>query len=102
MEKCLSGYLLTTLHQIFYKIILNSKIIAKCMRDPDNSSLEEPLSVNGLIPALSMWAARDITRPHARLASSCLGMDESPQVPDLIIECSFDSQATWVIDVLGV
>ena len=36
------------------------------------------------------------TCPHARLTLSFLGMD------DLIIESSFDSQSTLVIDVLGL
>ena len=36
------------------------------------------------------------TRSHARLLPSFLGMD------DLITERSFDSQATWVINVLGL
>ena len=36
------------------------------------------------------------TRPHSRLQPSFLGMD------NLTTECSFDSQAMWVIDLLGL
>ena len=39
------------------------------------------------------------TRPHARLQPILLGMDDSDY---LTTERSFDSQATWVIDVIGI
>ena len=39
------------------------------------------------------------TRPHARLQPILLSMDASA---DLATERSFDSQATWVIDVLDI
>ena len=39
------------------------------------------------------------TPPHARLQHILLGVDASY---DLTTERSFDSQATWVIDVLGI
>ena len=37
-----------TLLQIFSKIILNSKISAKSILDPDDNLLEKRLSINGL------------------------------------------------------
>ena len=40
--------LLTTLSQFFDKIIPNSKIIVKGIRDPDDNFIDELLSINGL------------------------------------------------------
>ena len=40
------------------------------------------------------------TRPHTRMAPSFLGMDARSN--DLTTDRSVNSQATWVIDVLGL
>ena len=40
------------------------------------------------------------TRPHNRLPHSLLSMDDC--MDDLTTGRSFDSQATWVIDVIGL
>ena len=49
-----------------------------------------------LIPALNEWAPWHSTRQHARLPPSFLSMDY------LRTECSLDSQATWMTNVLDV
>ena len=57
---------------------------------------QQLLQCQHLIPALNAYAARHNTQPHTQLRDSVLGMD------DLTTDCSFDLQATWVIDIFDI
>ena len=79
--------------QICRIIILYAKTLTPSVK----TTLLHMLQCRHLIPALKMCRQPGHnTRPHARLPPSFLGMDY------LTTERSFDSQATWVIDLLGL
>ena len=70
------------------------------MNDAENKTFVFPhLQWRHLIPALNAWAARALYTTARPIVTQFFGHG---CINDLKTECSFDSQATSVIDVLGL